>query len=105
MKNVYLALAILGAIVPYVFFLDHFDSAGLSIGTFVASAFVNGAAGGATADLVISSLVFWAYLGSRRAPQLWLYVLVNLLIGLSCALPLYLYRTATTAEPRATVAG
>jgi hypothetical protein len=100
-KNVYLSLAIVGTVVPYVFFLEHFGSAGLAIGTFLAAAFANGAAGGATADLVISSLVFWVFLASRKTPQLWLYVLVNLLIGLSCALPLYLYRHASSAVPGA----
>ena len=104
MKNVYLALVIVGTVVPYVFFLDHFGSAGLDVGSFIGAAFANGAAGGATADLVISSLVFWVYLASRKTPQLWLYVLLNLTIGLSCALPFYLYRHARAAEPRAATA-
>jgi hypothetical protein len=93
MSRVYLALAIVGAVIPYVFFLDWFATEGLSLTGFVAGGFVNGAAGGFTADVLVSSLVFWVYLISRRTPETWLYITVNLLIGLSCALPLYLYRT------------
>jgi Terpene cyclase DEP1 len=97
MKNLYLVLAIVGAIVPYVFFVEHFSAAGFGLGSFLASAFANGAAGGATADLIISSLVFWIYLIGRRTPNLWLYMVVNVTIGLSCALPLYLYLTSRAA--------
>lgn len=57
--------------------------------------FVNGAAGGVSADLLVSSLVCWVFLlpeaqraGVRRP---WLYVVLNLAIGLSCALPLFFW--------------
>jgi len=94
MKHLYLVLAIVGAIAPYVFFIEHFSASGFGLGTFIEAAFANGAAGGATADLLISSLVFWIYLISRKAQNVWLYVIVNLTIGLSCALPLYLFLTS-----------
>ncbi|MEE8244551.1 MAG: DUF2834 domain-containing protein [Pseudomonadales bacterium] len=91
-NNVYLFLAILGAVVPYVFFLDFFAVEGLALGGFVAALFANGAAGGFTADLLITSLVFWIVIFTRRdGPAAWPFVLVNLTIGLSCALPAYLY--------------
>lgn len=92
MKNVYLILAVLGALVPYVFFVEHFAAAGANPLALVQAAFANPGASGATADLLISSLVFWVFLFAagegRRAALL---IPVNLLIGLSCALPLYLY--------------
>lgn len=94
MKKLYLVLTILGAVVPYVFLLRHFGTAGLDVGAFLGGAFANPVAGGLSADLLISSVVFWVWLVARRASTLWLYVVVNLTIGLSCALPLYLYRTA-----------
>ncbi len=90
MANVFLILAVVGAVVPYVFFTDFFLKEGLT-GDFIGSLFVNGAAGGFTADLLITSLAFWIYLWHTRVQRLWMYVLVNLTIGLSCALPLYLY--------------
>jgi len=36
--------------------------------------------------------VFWIYMIANKTPQVWLYILINLSIGLSCALPFYLYR-------------
>ena len=89
MKRVFLGLTVVGAVVPYVFFTDFLFQEG--VWGFVPALFVNGAAGGFTADLLISSLVFWTALYWRGAERMWLYVLVNLTIGLSCALPLYCY--------------
>lgn len=94
LRPVYLALAIVGTIVPYVFFLRFLGAEGSAEG-FVGALFVNGAAGGFSADLLISSFVFWilAFTEARRLGMArpWAYVLLNLLIGLSCALPLFLY--------------
>ena len=98
MKNVYLILAIVGAVVPYIFFLDFFATSGFELGGFVAALFANGAAGGFTADLLITSFAFWIYLWSKNTPFIWAYVLINLTIGLSCALPAYLYVKAREQE-------
>lgn len=105
MKNVYLILAILGAVVPYLFFVPHVAAAGPDPAAFVTAAFATLVAGGLAADLVICSVVFWVYLfangeGGRAA---WL-IPVNLLIGLSCALPLYLYLRAQSPAPAASPA-
>ena len=91
MKTVYLLLAILGAIVPYAFFVGHFQAEGMGLGTFVAALLANGAAGGFASDILISSLVFWIWLLRSGARRPWLFILLNLAIGLSCALPAYLY--------------
>ena len=100
MKNVYLILAILGAVVPYLFFIQFFAEAGVDLPAFVGALFANGAAGGFTADLLITSLVFWIYMFSRReeGPSPWLFIVLNLTIGLSCALPGYIYATMRSAE-------
>jgi hypothetical protein len=54
-----------------------------------------GAAGGFTMDLLVTSLVFWIYLfgEAKRVgiQQRWVFVALNLVIGLSCALPLFLW--------------
>lgn len=94
MKNLYLGLAVAGAVVPYLFFVPFFAEFGLNLPGFIGGLFANGAAGGFTADLLITSAVVWIFLAEQRASNIWLYVLVNLTIGLSCALPLYLYMTA-----------
>jgi uncharacterized protein DUF2834 len=94
-KNIYLALAIVGAIVPYYFFIQHFVNTGFGIGDFIFAIFANPAASGFTADLLITSLVFWIAMFHRRSqgkgPKPLLFVVLNVTIGLSCALPAYLY--------------
>lgn len=99
MHLIYLLMALVGAVVPYFFFFQHFSDAGFGPGNFIAAAFENGAAGGLSADLLISSLVFWLWLWQRRAPWLWVYVIINLLIGLSCAWPAYLFVEARRHAP------
>ncbi len=95
LKTTYLVLAVTGAIVPYVFFLQYFGEAGFGLSTFVTALFANGAAGGFSADVIISSLVFWLFLFQQRSrghgPNPTVFIVLNLLIGLSCALPAYLY--------------
>lgn len=100
LKNVYLLAAIAGAIVPYVFFLGFVAEEGLDLMAFIEALFVNGAAGGFTADLLISSAVFWIYMGSRakNGPKPGLFVVLNLTIGLSCALPAYLWAALKDEE-------
>ena len=99
MKNLYLGLAIVGAVVPYLFFIEFFGAAGLDLVAFIGGLFANGAAGGFAADLLISSAVFWTYMFSRPdGPKPWLFILINLTIGLSCALPAYLYAITRRAE-------
>jgi hypothetical protein len=95
MKQLYLILAIVGGIAPYVFFFQHFASSGLALNEFVAALFVNGAAGGFTVDLLLSSAVFWIAIIHRhrlgKGPNPIAFVVLNLCIGLCCALPAYLY--------------
>lgn len=94
-KKIYLILAFGGAIVPYIFFIQHFADVGFDLTSFIAALFANPAAGGFAADLLISSLVFWIAMIHRRGlgkgPKPLLFILINLTIGLSCALPAYLY--------------
>jgi len=106
MKTLYLVLTIVGGVVPYVFFIQHFSSEGVSLPGFVQALFANSAAGGFTSDLLISSLVFWIAMFHQRSrgrgPNPILFIVLNLLIGLSCALPAYLYAReghAQTAQP------
>jgi len=99
MKHLYLVLAVLGAVVPYLFFGPFFMESGLDLGGFLRAVFANGPAGGFAADLLISSVVFWIYLFTRsEGPAAWPFVLLNLTIGLSCALPAYLYVTSRAGE-------
>lgn len=99
MKNVYLVLAIVGAVVPYFFFVQFFADSGINLPAFISALFANSAAAGFTADLLITSLVFWIYMFSRsEGPAPWLFIALNLSIGLSCALPAYLYVVTKNRE-------
>ncbi|WP_133470077.1 DUF2834 domain-containing protein [Paraglaciecola marina] len=99
MRNVYLLLAILGGVIPYLYFFQFIQSEGLNIPLFVESLFVNGAAGGFSADLLISSFVFWLFMFKESKhssnPKPFLFIAINLTVGLSCALPAYLYAKST----------
>jgi hypothetical protein len=94
--SLYLLLAVVGAVVPYLFFFDHFLAEGVDLPGFVRALFVNGAAGGFAADLLIASPVFWLFMvrdaREHEVGAVWPFVVLNLTIGLSCALPAYLWR-------------
>lgn len=94
-KPIYLLGAILGTVIPYTFLFQFLQQNGFDLSLFVQQAFANPVATLFVLDLFISSFVFWVYLfgeGRRLAMRhLWLYVLLNLLVGLSLALPLFLY--------------
>lgn len=102
LKKVYLALAFAGAIIPYIYFVQHFTDKGFGVGDFVSAIFANPAAGGFTSDLLISSFAFWIAMFSRfgrgQGPKPILFVALNLTIGLSCALPAYLYANEKARE-------
>lgn len=104
MRTLYLLLAIVGAVVPYGFFIQHFSSEGLALGSFVQAVFANPAAGGFAADLLITSFIFWIFMFQQqkrgKGPRPALFIVLNLLIGLSCAFPAYLY----AREPKASTA-
>jgi len=104
MKKVYLVAAMIGAIIPCLFFFQFIQLNGVNLPAFMSSLFVNGAAGGFSADLLISSFVFWAFMFQQQkmsnAPKPWLFIAFNLGIGLSCALPAYLYVTETSDNAR-----
>ena len=95
MKNVYLVAAVIGAIIPICFFAQFIQLNGVDLPAFTKALFVNGAAGGFSSDLLISSFVFWANMFQQArtssAPKPWLFMVINLCVGLSCALPAYLY--------------
>ncbi len=95
MKRIYLILAILGAILPYIFFFQYFAAEGADFGGFVSAVVANGAVAGFTADLLFTSLVFWLLMfvrrGQGKGPNPVLFIVLNLTIGLSCAVPAYLY--------------
>lgn len=94
-KNTYLILAILGFVAPYYFFLQISGENGFDLVQLIQPMFANNLLRGVAMDLLVSVIVFWVYVFAEanklqmRNP--WLYLLATLLVGLSFALPLFLY--------------
>ena len=94
-KNIYLGLALLGLLIPYYFLFNFLAASGLNISLLIKQLFANDISSFFAVDLVISILVFWFYMFAQanrlQMKNSWLYLLASLLVGLSCALPLFLY--------------
>ncbi|MBK8020492.1 MAG: DUF2834 domain-containing protein [Chloroflexi bacterium] len=101
LKNFYLLAMIIGTIVPWLFFGNFFLTEGVNPARFVSSLFVNGAAGGFSADVIISLVIFWvwSYADSRKhdVRPWWIVLPASFTVGLSLALPLYLYLRADSS--------
>ena len=94
-KNIYLVLMIIGFIAPYYFFLQLPAENGFDIPSLMQPLFANNFMTGLAMDLTVSLLVFWAFVfveaNKLQMKNPWLYLLATLLVGLSFALPLFLY--------------
>ena len=60
-KSLYLVFAIVGTVVPWIFFAQFFMKEGFDVVLFIQSLFVNGAAAGFSIDVLLSILVFWIW--------------------------------------------
>lgn len=58
MKNLYLLLATIGGVVPYIFFMEFIQANGTNLNLFISDLFANPPASGFTSDILISTLVF-----------------------------------------------
>jgi hypothetical protein len=101
-KRFYLIVSVIGTVVPYWFLGSFIAQHGFDLALFAQQMWATPIGRMFTADLFISSFVFWAfaYAEGRRLgmSRLWLYPLLNLLVGLSLALPLFLYYRADRVE-------
>lgn len=93
-KTVYIALCILGAVIPSIVFVPFALENGLDMGLFVREMLATQVASFLSADLAVSSLALWAFIyfetRKRPIPYWWLPLVANFAIGLSLALPLFL---------------
>ena len=94
MKNFYLIAAAIGAVAPYATYYGYLAYVPGSSGA-LSLAWGNPIAAATLTDFTISCLVFWPFvfveskkLGVR---YWWLFVVTNIFIGLSFALPAFLY--------------
>ena len=94
-KNIYLVLAVIGFIAPYYFFVQVPPKSALDLPALIQPLFANNFMKGVAMDLTVSVITFWVYVFIEakrlRMKNPWLYLLATLLVGLSFALPLFLY--------------
>jgi hypothetical protein len=104
-KHLYLTLALVGLIVPYYFLISFVLSHGLDGSAFLRQLFGTPISSFFATDLLISSVVFVGFLlrESRRysIAHWWAYLVALATVGLSFALPLFLYARERGRETEA----
>ena len=95
MRKIYLVLAVVGAILPLRYFIRFLMQHGLDVTLFVRQLFENDISSAFGLDVIVSSVVLWLFVfseGRRRGmKQLWVYIACNVAVGVSLALPLFLF--------------
>ena len=95
MQWLYLVAAILGAILPLSQLIPFLAAYGLDMPLLFKQLFANHISAFFGLDVIVSSFALWLLVfseGRRRGMRnLWLYVICNLAVGVSLALPLFLF--------------
>src|ERR671924_333068 len=101
-KHLYLALCAVGTLLPYSQFVPFLREHGLDVRLFVEQLFATRVSAFFALDVIVSSVVLWSFVfveGPRRGvKRLWMPIAASLLVGVSLALPLFLYLRETHAE-------
>ena len=95
MKWLYLSAAILGTVLPLSQFIPFLTAQGFDISLFFQQLFQNNVSGFFGMDVIVSSLALWLFVFSEgrrlRMSNLGVYIVCNLAVGVSLALPLFLF--------------
>jgi hypothetical protein len=95
MRWLYLIAAILGAVLPLSQLFPFMSEHGFDVPLLFRELFQNNVSAFFGMDVIVSSLALWLFVfseGRRRGMRnLWLYVVCNLAVGVSLALPLFLF--------------
>ena len=90
----FLMLAVVGCVLPLIFFVRFLVTEGLNLSSFLRQLFDNNVSTFFAMDVVVSAVTVWVfvYVEGRRKKmkRLWLYVACTLIVGVSLALPLFL---------------
>lgn len=106
LKPIYLFFTVVGSIEPW-FWLSQDPATLFSPELFLQATFANNITTALASDLIISAIAFfcfvWVELKRLNVSRLWLILYVGLTfgIGLSCALPVFLYRREFILEQNA----
>ena len=102
MKWIYLIGAILGTILPLSQFVPFLMEKGFNLPLFFSQLFENNVSAFFGMDVIVSSIVLWLFVfseGRRRGMKnLWIYIVCNLAVGVSLALPLFLFFREQTSN-------
>lgn len=101
-RYVYFALFIVGSIVPYLAFVPWAMDHGLDISRLIEELFANRVSAFFGLDVIVSTIVFWVFInweGKRVGVPLWPPIIASLLIGVSSALPLFLFLREGRIQP------
>jgi len=102
-KYVYLALCIIGTLVPLTAFVPWLLDHGFDVSRLVEELFVNRISAFFGLDVVVSSIVFWVFVnweGKRVGVKaMWLPILASLVVGVSSGLPLFLFLRESCIQP------
>lgn len=94
LQFIYPLLCLLGFVLPYSQFLPFLLEHGFNLRLFFELLFTNPASSGFSMDILVSSFALWVFVfweGSRlKMNHLWIYIVSNLLVGVSLGLPLFL---------------
>ena len=94
-RHWYIALCVLGIVLPYSQFIPFLQQHGLDLRLFFQLLFANRIAAFFGLDVIVSSVVLWVVvlvdLRRTRLRHAWAPLLGNLLVGVSLGLPLWLY--------------
>ncbi len=95
MQWLYLTAAILGTVLPLSQFIPFLVAYGLDVPRFFGQLFQSHVSAFFGMDVIASSFALWLFVyseGRRRGMRsLWLYIVCNLAVGVSLALPLFLF--------------
>ncbi|HJU53589.1 MAG TPA: DUF2834 domain-containing protein [Pyrinomonadaceae bacterium] len=95
MQWLYLVVAIFGAALPLSQLVPFVAAHGLDVPLLFRQLFETNAAAFFGLDVIVSSVALWLFVFTegprRRMKNLWLYVVCNLAVGVSLALPLFLF--------------
>jgi hypothetical protein len=102
LRHLYLSLAVVGLLLPMSQFINFLAKYGMNVRYMLELLVANSISRFFVLDLVITALVFLVYvvvegkhLGMRF---IWIYILLTLCIGLSFALPLFLFAREVNKE-------
>ena len=94
-RRAYLALCVIGTVLPYSQFVPFLAEHGLDLELLVRELFASRASAFFALDVVVSSVALWVLVlveGRRSGvPLLWLPLLASVTVGVSLGLPLFLY--------------